>query len=101
VSVDPVRIGVVGLNYWGPNLARNVERLPGAELAWCCDLDEKILARMKTQFPDAMTTTDLDRVLADPTVAAVIVATSVPTHYLLGKRVLEAGNTRSSRSPWR
>jgi predicted dehydrogenase len=91
VSVDPVRIGVVGLNYWGPNLARNVDRLPGAELAWCCDLDEKILARMKTQFPDARTTTDLDDVLADPTVEAVVVATSVPTHYLLGKRVLEAG----------
>ena len=91
MSVDPVRIGVVGLNYWGPNLARNVDRLPGAELAWRCDLDEKILARMRTQFPDAATTTDLDQVLADPAVEAVIVATSVPTHYELGKRVLQAG----------
>ncbi len=91
VSADPVRIGVVGLNYWGPNLARNVDRLPGAELAWCCDLDEKILARARSQFPDAATTTDLDQVLADPAVEAVIVATSVPTHYELGKRVLRAG----------
>jgi len=91
VSADPVRIGVVGLNYWGPNLARNVDRLPGAELAWCCDLDEKILTRMRGQFPKAATTTDLDQVLADPTVEAVIVATSVPTHYELGKRVLQAG----------
>ncbi len=91
VTRDPVRIGVVGLNYWGPNLARNVDRLPGAELTWCCDLDDKILARMGAQFPDARTTTELDDVLADDSVDAVIVATSVPTHYLLGKRVLEAG----------
>ena len=35
----PVRIGVVGLGYWGPNLARNFAALPGSELAWCCDGD--------------------------------------------------------------
>ena len=33
----PVRIGVVGLGYWGPNLARNFDALPDAELAWVCD----------------------------------------------------------------
>ena len=100
VSADPVRIGVVGLNYWGPNLARNVDRLPGAELAWCCDVDEKVLSRARSQFPDAATTTDLDQVLADPAVEAVIVATSVPTHYELGKRVLGPASTPSSRSRW-
>jgi predicted dehydrogenase len=88
---DPVRIGVVGLNYWGPNLARNVDKLPGAELAWCCDLDDKVLAKARGMFPDAKATADLDEVLADESVEAVIVATSVPTHYALGKRVLEAG----------
>ena len=34
---QPVRVGVVGLGYWGPNLARNFDRLPEAELAWICD----------------------------------------------------------------
>lgn len=91
MTAEPVRIGVVGLNYWGPNLARNVDRLPGAELAWCCDLDDKVLAKARGMFPKAQTTTDLDDVLADESVQAVIVATSVPTHYALGKRVLEAG----------
>ena len=86
-----VRVGVVGLGYWGPNLARNVDRLAGAELAWCCDLEEKNLARARAQFPGATVTDDLDQMLADPAVDAVIVATSVPTHYALGKRVLEAG----------
>ena len=33
---DPsMRIGVAGLGYWGPNLARNFAAIPGCELAWC------------------------------------------------------------------
>jgi hypothetical protein len=42
---DRVSIGVVGLGYWGPNLARNFDALPDAELRWCCDADEAIRAR--------------------------------------------------------
>ena len=37
MNEDPLRIGVVGLGYWGPNLARNFAAIPGCELAWCCD----------------------------------------------------------------
>ena len=29
-----VQVGVVGLGYWGPNLARNFDRMPGAQLAY-------------------------------------------------------------------
>jgi predicted dehydrogenase len=82
-------IGVVGLNYWGPNLARNFDAL--ADLTWLCDLDETHLQEMATRYPDARTTTDLDDLLADDTLDAVVVATPVPTHYALAKRVLEAG----------
>jgi predicted dehydrogenase len=34
---DPLRIGVVGLGYWGPNLVRNFDALPDVELAWLSD----------------------------------------------------------------
>jgi predicted dehydrogenase len=34
---SPFRIGVAGLGYWGPNLARSFHGLPGSELVWCCD----------------------------------------------------------------
>ena len=33
------RVGLVGLGYWGPNLARNFDNL--ADLTWLCDLDEE------------------------------------------------------------
>ena len=35
------RVGVVGLGYWGPNLARNFDAL--AELAWICDASREYL----------------------------------------------------------
>lgn len=86
-----IRVGVVGLGYWGPNLARNFDRLPGAELAYCCDLVAANREKAAVQFPQATVTDDLDVLLADPGLDAVVVATSVPTHYEVGKRVLAAG----------
>jgi predicted dehydrogenase len=81
-------IGVVGLNYWGPNLARNFAEL-GA-LSWLCDLDEERLGRAKTRHPFATATTSLDQVLASD-VQGVAIATPVPTHYELARQALEAG----------
>jgi len=83
------KVGLAGLGYWGPNLARNFDEL--AELAWLCDLSEENRERFAPRFPDATMTGDFDEMLADDTVEAVIVATPVVTHYELAKRALEAG----------
>jgi predicted dehydrogenase len=87
----PVRVAVAGLGYWGPNLARNFEGLPDAELRWLCDGAEAQLELVRPRFPDARLTTSLDEVLADPDTDAVVIATPVPTHGELARRVLEAG----------
>ncbi len=86
-----LRIGVVGLGYWGPNLARNFDALPGCELAWCCDASEEARARVRQSFPSARFTGELDDLLNDPTLDAIALATPVPTHAELAVRVLEAG----------
>jgi len=90
-SAAPVRVGVAGLGYWGPNLARNFDRLPGAELAWICDGSEEALTRTAAGFPDARASTDMEEMLRDPELDAVVVATPVPTHAELAERVLAAG----------
>ncbi len=90
-SSPPVRVGVAGLGYWGPNLARNFDRLPGAELRWICDGSQQALDRTATGLPEARAATDLDELLADPDLDAVAVATPVPTHAELAERVLGAG----------
>lgn len=87
----PVRVGVVGLGYWGPNLARNFDRLPEAELAWLCDGSQEALARWAPAFPGVRTATQLDELLIDDTLDAVAVATPVPTHAALAQQVLETG----------
>lgn len=87
----PVRVGVCGLGYWGPNLARNIATSPLAELVWACDADEAKRSRVVANHPGARATADLDEVLADESVDAVVLATPVPSHAALAVRVLEAG----------
>jgi predicted dehydrogenase len=87
----PVQVGVVGLGYWGPNLARNFDRLPGAALRWICDESEAARERWTPQFPETRVSADLDELLADPDLHAVAVATHVPSHASVATRVLEAG----------
>ncbi|HLM49113.1 MAG TPA: Gfo/Idh/MocA family oxidoreductase [Solirubrobacteraceae bacterium] len=89
--MTPVRVGVVGLGYWGPNLARNFAALPGAELRWLCDVGEEARARAGAALPDVRVTADLGDLLADPDLDAVVLATPVPTHAGLAVRVLQAG----------
>ena len=90
-SATPLRIGVAGLGYWGPNLARNFAGLPGCELAWCCDESESARARLALQFPGAKLTSSVSELLEDPELDAIALATPVPTHADLAVRVLEAG----------
>jgi predicted dehydrogenase len=85
------RIGVVGLGYWGPNLARNFDRLPGAELRWICDQSQEARERFASTFRDTRVSGDIDELLDDPELDAVVIATHVPSHAPLAMRALGAG----------
>jgi predicted dehydrogenase len=91
VSSPPIRVGVVGLGYWGPNLARNFDRLPSSSLAWICDASEEARERAARQFPDARATANVEELLGDPELDAVVVATHVPSHAELASAALRAG----------
>jgi len=86
-----IRIGVAGLGYWGPNLARNFAGLPDCELRWVCDGSEPARERAELQFPGARVAADLQELLDDPELDAVVLATPVPDHADHAVRVLEAG----------
>ena len=87
----PLSVGVVGLGYWGPNLARNFAAIPGAEVTYLCDADEAARDRLARALPAARATAEIDDLLDDPDLDAVVLATPVPTHADLAVRVLEAG----------
>ncbi len=86
-----VNVGVIGCGYWGPNLIRNFNSLPDANLKTIADLDEKRLAQVGLLYPNTVKTTDHREILDDPEIEAVVVATPMSTHFPLGSEVLEAG----------
>ena len=87
----PLTVGVAGLGYWGPNLARNFAAVPGCEVTWLCDADASARERVGRTLPAARATGDLADLLEAPDLDAIVLATPVPTHAELAVRVLEAG----------
>ncbi len=86
-----LNVAVVGAGYWGKNLVRNFATADRCRLKYVCDLDEKLLAVQKRNFPDVEVSKDVDEVLADEQVDAVVVAVDVPSHFEIAKKSLGAG----------
>jgi predicted dehydrogenase len=86
-----VNVAVVGAGNWGKNLVRNFASLPNATLKYVCDLSEKVRAGMAKEYPKATVTGDLNAVLADGQLQAVVIAVDAPLHYELAKKALQAG----------
>lgn len=89
MTADRTRVAVAGLGHWGKNLVRNFDEL--ADLRWLCDVAPELRTAFAQRHPHSRVTGDLDEVLEDPEVDAVVVATPVPTHHELSLRALEAG----------
>jgi predicted dehydrogenase len=85
-----IKVGVVGLGYWGPKLARNFAEMPDVTLAWACDLNQERLDHIRSLYPCVQATCDYRQVLASE-VDAVVLATNVSSHYRLALGALRAG----------
>ena len=74
---DRPKIGFIGCGGRSKSLVRGF--LDDADLAWACDPDQRRLASFQKSFGARHATGDLRRVLDDPAVDAVVVAT--PDHW--------------------
>jgi len=90
-SDDKLQVAVIGCGRWGPNHIRNFANHPQAQVVSCADLDASQLRMVHDLFPSVETTTDVEQVLADRRVQAVVIATPTITHFELAKRALLAG----------
>jgi len=86
-----LNFGLIGVGYWGPNLARNLDNTENASLAWICDTNSNVLGKAARSFPNARTTTRLGEMLAAPDMDAAVVATPARTHFELARQCLMAG----------
>jgi predicted dehydrogenase len=84
-------VAVIGCGHWGPNHIRNFAGHPLAQVVSCADLDPSRLQLVRDLFPAMETTSDVEQVLTDPRVQAVVIATPTSTHFDLTKRALLAG----------
>ena len=83
------KVAVVGVGYWGKNLARNFYEL--GVLGALCDSDSSLEATYKSKYPSAKFCSDFRRLLEDASIEAIALATPAVTHYELAKVALEAG----------
>jgi len=86
-----LRIGIVGLGYWGPNLVRNLADAPAFDVSYLCDTRAKPLETLARRYPGVSYTSRFEDMLEDDTLDAVAIATPVSTHFSLAMAALEAG----------
>src|SRR6476659_7339791 len=86
-----LRVGVVGLGYWGPNLVRNFADSHAFDVAYLCDLRSRPLETLSRRYPGISSTSDFAEMLKDESLDAVAIATPVSSHFSLAMAALMAG----------
>ncbi|MFC2075739.1 Gfo/Idh/MocA family protein [candidate division KSB1 bacterium] len=86
-----VTVAVVGAGNWGKNHVRVLANMPGVRLKMVCDVSPERIRLVNDSFPEVETVSDHRRVLDDPDVRAVVVASSVATHYDLARDFINSG----------
>jgi predicted dehydrogenase len=90
MSPVSLRLALVGVGYWGPNLLRAVADLDDVDVTVICDTSADALALQARRHPSARVTQRLEDVLEDDSIDAVIVATPVQTHHEIARRCMQA-----------
>ncbi len=85
-----LNVGLVGFGYWGPNLARNIAQSRETNLAAICELSPSRREAAASLFPNVELVEQFDRLLDNPGIEAIAIATPTSTHYQLAKRALLA-----------
>jgi predicted dehydrogenase len=86
---ERVRVAVIGVRGRGWDHVKGLQPIPGVELAYFCDVDERVLAKRlddasKMGIPAPKTEVDVRRLLEKSDVDAVTIATPNHWHSLMG-----------------
>jgi predicted dehydrogenase len=87
----PIRIGVIGCGYWGPNHLRVFSQLSGSRVTAFSDLDPKRLTTIGAQYPEAKGYADFHELVASSDVDAVVVCVPTRTHFEVARMALQGG----------
>lgn len=88
--MKPVRMGIVGCGYWGPNLIRNFVEMDDAHVVAVSDLNQDRLEYIQTRYSDLEITRDYHDIF-EMDLDAAVVATPPDTHHQIAQDCLRAG----------
>ncbi|MDC0173682.1 Gfo/Idh/MocA family oxidoreductase [Nitrosopumilus sp.] len=84
------RIGIIGMGKWGKNLIKEFSNF--VEIPICVTNGNKENIKWTQKFfPKTKTSTNINDVLNDNSIDAIVIATPITTHYELIKKSLKAG----------
>jgi predicted dehydrogenase len=86
-----IKLAVIGCGHWGPNHIRTFSSLPESKVDAVVDLDKKRLEHVRGMYPGVRYEQDYRRIISDPEIDAVVVATPISTHYQIVREAILAG----------
>lgn len=90
-SAEKVRIGIIGTGSRGRYLMSYLQQIPQADVMALCDCYQPNLEKGLELFPKAAAYTDYRKLLENPEVDSVIIATPLDRHYRMAMDAMEAG----------
>ena len=90
-SSRPMGIAVIGCGYWGMNYVRIFNELTESRVVAVCEQSPERLKEIARRFPNVYLTTQIEDVISQPDVQAVIVCTEATSHFNVTRRLLLAG----------
>lgn len=88
---SPVGVAMLGYGAIGFEHGTAIRETPGLEYRLVCDRSPDRLEAARAAFPDVRTTRELEDLLLDPAIGAVIVCTPPNTHAAMARKALAAG----------
>jgi len=86
----PIRIGVIGCGYWGPNHLRVFSQLKECEVIGLADSKPERLTSLAERFPQVRGYLDYRELLREPSLDAVVIATPTRSHAAVVAEALKA-----------
>lgn len=84
-----MKVAIIGIGKWGKNLVKEFGSV--CEIKYAChrgNTDEAVF--MRENFPNIKVTTNIDEILNDQEVSAVLVATPPASHYEIAKKIVQS-----------
>ena len=83
-----MNIGVIGFGYWGTNLVRNLQNTKNCNVTHIAESEVSRHKQIHELYPD-IEIESFDAIIKNSNIDAVVIATSISSHYDLAKVALE------------